>query len=125
MAESIILYMLERGFRKAKRVVVRIGALQSIDRDVLVFAAQELSKEYKIEVEEFKVVEESPLFKCNVCGYTWDLEALELDSSIREAIHFVPEAIYAYCKCPRCGSLDFEIARGRGLLAVEVEDHDR
>ncbi|MEM1858379.1 MAG: hydrogenase/urease maturation nickel metallochaperone HypA, partial [Desulfurococcaceae archaeon] len=70
LAESIVLYVLSRGIKKAKKVAVKIGVLQSIDKDILVFAVRELSKEYGLEIGEVEVVDEEPVFKCHICGYT-------------------------------------------------------
>jgi len=121
LAESVILYVLDRGVKEAKRLVIKAGALQSIDRDIFLFAVQELSKEYGIRVDEVELVIEDPVLKCNVCGYTWSVDLASLDEHVREAIHFLPEAVYAYLKCPNCSSVDFEIVRGRGLSEVLVE----
>jgi hydrogenase nickel incorporation protein HypA/HybF len=47
-----------------------------------------------------------------------------MSQDVRESIHFLPESIYAYYRCPRCGSIDFEIVKGRGISEIRVEDHD-
>jgi hydrogenase nickel incorporation protein HypA/HybF len=39
----------------------------------------------------------------------------------REAVHFLPEAAHAYLRCPRCGSVDFDVAAGRGVSIVSIE----
>ncbi|MEM0000585.1 MAG: hydrogenase nickel incorporation protein HypA [Desulfurococcaceae archaeon] len=124
LAESIVLYVLSRGIKKAKKVAVKIGVLQSIDKDILVFAVRELSKEYGLEIGEVEVVDEEPVFKCHICGYTWSLNMSEVEEPVREAVHFLPEAVYAYFKCPNCRSIDFEIVKGRGLSGVVVEGYE-
>ncbi|MEM0247192.1 MAG: hydrogenase nickel incorporation protein HypA [Desulfurococcaceae archaeon] len=124
LAESIVLYVLSRGIKKAKKVAVKIGVLQSIDKDILVFAVRELSKEYGLEIGEVEVVDEEPVFKCHICGYTWSLNMSEVEEPVREAVHFLPEAAYAYFKCPNCRSIDFEIVKGRGLSGVVVEGYE-
>ena len=120
LAESILLYIKQLGHRKVQKLRVHVGALQSIDKEVLSFAITQLAGDYGLSIESLEVVEEEPELKCNYCGYTWRLNVFELPGEVREAIHFLPEAAYAYFKCPRCGSRDFEIVRGRGLSRVEV-----
>lgn len=124
LAESVTLYILDKNVKRAKKIAIKVGALQSIDKDILVFAIQELSREHGVEIDKVEVVEEEPLLKCNVCGYTWSLNISEIEESVREAIHFLPEAIYAYFKCPNCRSVDFEIVRGRGLVEIVVESYE-
>lgn len=113
----------ERKEKKIKRLTIRLGALQSIDKDILAFAIRELSKERGIDIEDVELVDEPLLLKCNACRYEWKVEIQEIEENIREAIHFLPEAVYAYFKCPNCNSIDFEIVRGRGLSEVQVETY--
>jgi hypothetical protein len=40
-------------------------------------------------------------------GFEWSISLSDMSEDVREAIYFVPEAIYAYYKCPRCGSVDY------------------
>lgn len=123
LAEGIVLYAHSRGERRIKRLVVKLGVLQSIDKEILVFAIRELCKERGLEVESVEVIDEGLLLKCNACGHTWTIELTEVDEPVREAMHFLPEAIYAYFRCPRCKSIDFDIVRGRGLSEILVETY--
>lgn len=124
LAESVVLYVLSKGIKKARKVAIKVGVLQSIDKDILVFAVKELSKEHGLEVSIVEVVDEEPVFKCHTCGHAWSLNMSEIEESIREAIHFLPEAAYAYFRCPNCRSADFEIVSGRGLSEVVIEDYE-
>lgn len=122
LAESIILYLQNKGIRKTRRLVIKIGLLQNIDLDILKYALREIAGLNNIDIGEVDLEVVEPVFKCNNCGYTWRINPGDIDNDVREAIHFLPEAIYAYYKCPRCRSIDFEITRGRGLEGVEVEE---
>jgi hydrogenase nickel incorporation protein HypA/HybF len=124
LAEAIILYIENQGVKRGRKLVVKTGALQSIDREVLEFALRELIKEHGLELGEIEIVEEEPLLKCRNCGYEWRLDPSSMSQDVRESIHFLPESIYAYYRCPRCGSIDFEIVKGRGISEIRVEDHD-
>jgi Zn finger protein HypA/HybF (possibly regulating hydrogenase expression) len=103
---------------------VKIGALQSIDKEILGFALNELLKEYKIEVDNIEILEDQPVLKCNRCGFEWSIDTDSVDEDVRESIHFLPESIYAYYRCPKCGSVDYEILKGRGLGEVVIEDYE-
>jgi hydrogenase nickel incorporation protein HypA/HybF len=124
LAEAIILYIESQGVKRGRKLVVKTGALQSIDREVLEFALRELIKERGLEISEIEIIEEEPLLKCRTCGYEWRIEPSSMSQDVRESIHFLPESIYAYYRCPRCGSIDFEIVKGRGISEIKVEDHD-
>jgi len=124
LAEAIVLYIENQGIKRGRKLVVKTGALQSIDREVLEYALRELIKEHGLELGEIEIVEEEPLLKCRSCRYEWRLDPSSMSQDVRESIHFLPESIYAYYRCPRCGSIDFEIVKGRGISEIRVEDHD-
>jgi len=110
----------KEGFREVTEVRIRVGELQQIEPDVLVFALQQMKKG-KLESAEFRIEEARARLKCRVCGHTWIFDKKKLDESVVEAIHFVPEVAHAYVKCPRCGSPDFEVVEGRGVWLLSVK----
>ena len=110
-----------RGGSRVKSLVVKLGALQSIDREVLEFALREISRNENISIEELKFVVEQPLLRCRRCGHEWELDISSIPQDVAEAIHFVPEVVHSFFKCPRCGSRDFAVVRGRGLSVEHVE----
>lgn len=120
LAESIVLYLKEQGYVKAKKILICVGILQNLDKDVLAFAINELLKSEGISVDEVVITDEDPVFQCITCGYTWILDIRSLPSDVLELVHFIPEVIHVYYRCPRCGSRDFEILRGRGVSRIEV-----
>lgn len=108
---------------KAKKVIsleIKIGTLQSVDREILKFALTELFKNKRIEVGEVRLSEENATLRCRSCSKIWKLEDLDLSDDIREAAHFIPEVIHAYVKCPNCGSQDLEIFSGRGVYIASM-----
>ena len=109
----------KEGFREVKEVRIRVGELQQIDEDVLMFALQQV-KGPKMKSAVFKVEEARARLSCRVCGRVWVFDRRKLDEGVVEAIHFVPEVAHAYVKCPRCGSPDFEVVEGRGVSLVSV-----
>jgi len=124
LAESIVLYTKQVGYTSIKKLRVTIGVLQSVDKEILEYALRELAREHGVRVAQVELVDEYPLLKCNVCGFEWSISPSDMSEDIREAVHFVPEAIYAYYKCPRCGSLDYLVVRGRGISEVVVEPYE-
>ncbi len=121
--ETISSIARERGIKKIKKVILAIGVLQSIDLDVFKTALDILNKDIKPSIEEFIFEEEEARFQCIKCGFQWSLSDVKLSDEEREAIHFLPEAVHAYIKCPRCGSLDYKILSGRGVLIKRIEGY--
>lgn len=99
---------------EVEEVVVSIGELQNIDIDSFKSYVELLIKGFP---RPIKVLyeEEEVEFKCRFCGYSWKIKDLNLSEDEREAIHFLPEAVYSFTSCPRCKSKDFEIVKGRGI----------
>lgn len=124
LAEAIVEYAVKvLNVSSVKRgLKIKIGLLQSIDLEVLGFAVKHLLKERGL--GELKVVYETvdPLLKCNKCGFEWRIRMSDLEESIREAVHFVPEVIQVFTKCPNCSSQDFSIISGRGVESIETLD---
>ncbi|MGB9714069.1 MAG: hydrogenase nickel incorporation protein HypA [Candidatus Bathyarchaeales archaeon] len=109
----------EEGLREVTEVKLKVGELQNLELDLLDFAFSQLKPE-KFKNAKLSVEMEKAEFKCRVCGNTWFFKRNELDSSTSEAIHFLPETAHTYIKCPKCGSPDFEILHGRGVLLESI-----
>ncbi|MEM0021814.1 MAG: hydrogenase nickel incorporation protein HypA [Fervidicoccaceae archaeon] len=121
LAESIATYLSEKhGGRAFNKIVIGVGILQSIDLDILDFALRELLNQYNVKVAkiEYRTIEVE--LKCRACGYSWKLLPEELGAEASEMIHFIPEAIHSFIKCPRCGSRDYEVLKGRGIYIEEI-----
>ncbi len=118
-----------RGVKEAKIVV---GELSQIDKDILRDAIITLAEEelgYKINVV---IEEEKAKLKCNTCGYEFGFnEAFEQlkrifcpdlkpEEECENPVHYVPELVSTYIRCPRCGSPDIEIIAGRGVWIKSV-----
>lgn len=125
LAEAIIDYVkkliAESNAKAVRRLVIGLGALQAIDKEVLIFSLKELARINNVTIDDIEIIDKEAVFRCRVCKREWRLEDLELDEDVREAIHFIPEAVYAYVKCPRCGSRDFDIVSGRGVKIESIE----
>ena len=122
IVKTILIFLGETGAKKPEKVVVSIGELQQIDLDAFKLALSELKKESGLENVKFEFVEEEVYFRCETCGYEWALDEMKenLTDDISEAIHFLPELSHGFFRCPRCGSKDFEIVKGRGVRIREI-----
>jgi hydrogenase nickel incorporation protein HypA/HybF len=118
LAEAVLAAAVEvverEGLKRVSEVRVRVGELQQIDCEILEFAFSQLKKG-SFENARFVIETDSAEFKCRACGYGWVFGKDEVDKDSAEAIHFVPEVAHVYIKCPKCGSPDFEVVKGRGV----------
>lgn len=123
LAESVVSTAVrvakEQGLNEISTIKIRVGELQQIDMEVFQFGLKELfqshSEVFKNTTVEFE--KDEAVLKCRVCGRQWSYqeELSKLDHDTAEAIHFLPETVHVYMRCPECRSPDFEITRGRGL----------
>ncbi|OYT59505.1 hydrogenase nickel insertion protein HypA [Euryarchaeota archaeon ex4484_178] len=108
--------------KRIKKVRIVLGELQDVEQEIVKFALNEMKKDTLAENAEFLFEEEKAIFRCRDCGHTWELRDVEkeLSGEIREDIHFVPEVVHAFLSCPKCGSRDFEVVKGRGVYISEI-----
>ena len=104
----------ERGLKRVKLIRLRIGELQQIDLEIFKYALDQIARE-RLPEARFEMTVEDAEFRCRVCGRVWRFRRDELDPSVQEAIHVIPEVAHAFLKCPSCGSSDFEVIKGRGV----------
>ncbi|MEM2850115.1 MAG: hydrogenase nickel incorporation protein HypA [Candidatus Bathyarchaeia archaeon] len=121
IVETAYSFLSERKTRKIVALNVVVGRLQSADREILRFALTELFKSRGIELGELRLDEEEALLRCRSCSKTWRLKDLDLSDEVKEAVHFIPEVIHVYVKCPNCNSQDLEIVSGRGVYIASME----
>jgi len=100
--------------KEVKEVTVKVGELQQVEKEILLFALSQL-KPPSFKDTKFRLIKAKATLKCRACGNTWVFSKKKLSADAAEAIHFVPEIAHAYIKCPKCGSPDFEIVKGRGI----------
>lgn len=109
----------EEGIREVTEVKVKVGELQHLEMEIFKFALFQL-KNSKLEKAKIDIETVKANLKCRACGKQWVFDRDEMDTDTAEAIHFVPEIVHTYIKCPKCGSPDFEILRGRGVWLESV-----
>lgn len=124
LAEAIINAATEiaekEGMKQITHVEIRVGELQQVENGILKFALSQL-RTPKLKKARFSIRTERAKLKCRACGHTWIFSENKLDQNASEAIHFVPEIAHTYIKCSKCGSPDFEILEGRGVMLQRVK----
>ena len=122
-------YAKKLGAEEVYEVNVVLGELQAINEEIMRYALENLKKGTICENAKFVFTTEKAKFKCRNCGHEWSLEEMKskLSEDVKESIHFIPEVVKAFVKCPKCGSRDFEVLKGRGLYvsSIVVKENDR
>jgi len=115
-------YAKKLGKDKVYEVEIVLGELQDINEEIMRYALDSLKRGTVCEQANFVFVIEKAEFKCRNCGHEWNLEEMknDLDKDVRESIHFIPEVVKAFVRCPKCGSRDFEVKKGRGLYVSSI-----
>lgn len=131
LADSVVKAALkaaaDAGMVRIERIVVRVGELQQIERDLFEFSLTNVipAQDPRLSDTVFDVLEEKVRFKCRSCGHEYGRADVDVDAEDeREAIHFIPELSHAFARCPQCGSPDFDITQGRGIILARVEGSD-
>ena len=120
--------------KKVKEVVVYVGELAQLDISILQEAVKIFSENTVLEGVCFRFEVVKAEFECKKCDATWTLKDVMriieeetktskiLDEEGGEydiPLHYMPEIVYAFSRCPKCGSKDFEVKSGLGVK-VEV-----
>lgn len=127
LADSVVKAALaaadDAGMNRINRIVVKVGELQQIERDLFEFSLTEVlpARDQRLADVEFDVTDEAVRFLCRTCANEYGRGDVDFDGDSGEAVHFIPELSHAYAKCPSCGSPDFEITAGRGITLQRVE----
>jgi hydrogenase nickel incorporation protein HypA/HybF len=115
----------KRNMKKLLEVKIVLGELQAIEEEIVKFSLDSLKKGTMAEEANFVFINEKAAFKCRNCQNEWTLKEANInEESIKESIHFVPEVVHSFIRCTRCGSPDFEVARGRGIYIEEITGED-
>lgn len=108
------------GLKSVTEVRVAIGELQQVELDIFRFALSQL-KTGVLEKAKFILKVVQARLRCRACGSEWSFSGSMLTGDCSEAVHFVPETLHAYARCPKCGSPDFEVLQGRGIWIESVK----
>ncbi len=127
LADAIVNSSLElakdKCLKKVNEILIRIGEVNSIDLDAFKFALSEIMKDTILENSKIVFNEIKAILKCNNCGFIFNYkdEFMKLSFDEKEAIHFIPETVHIYLRCPNCGSVDFDFIEGRGIYLEDIK----
>ncbi|HDM23119.1 MAG: hydrogenase nickel incorporation protein HypA [Methanomicrobia archaeon] len=126
LAEAVVSTALDavkgKKFKEVTELRIRMGELQQIEIEIFEFALKELIQNHEIlKNAEIKIEKEEAVFRCNVCGNEWKFTKDKLTDEESESIHFIPEIVHTYMRCPKCNSPDFEVIKGRGVSLESIE----
>lgn len=123
MAEAVVSTVSQiaqrEGLKSVSQVKIMVGELQQVELDIFEFALTQL-KSGVLEEAKFVLEVVPARLRCRVCGCEWSFTRDSLTHEASEAVHFVPEAVYAYVRCPKCGSPDYEVVKGRGVWIESI-----
>ena len=124
LAEAVISTSIKtsqhENLKKISEIIIKVGELQQIETEILEFALTQFKKD-RFKGTDFHIETAKAEMKCRVCGHRWFFTRENLDEETEEFIHFVPEVAHIYIKCPKCGSPDFEVLRGRGIWLESIK----
>ena len=129
LAESIVMAAVEAAAKEKLKTIteitVHIGELQQIEKEIFLFALHEIAKSQKppIKNNAFQLKTEKSSLICKTCGHRWKYSDMKkkLNETESESIHFIPEVVFVHMRCPQCGSPDFEITKGRGVVLSSIK----
>ena len=126
LAEGIVLNVLDFARKSGRHIVgfrVAIGEFAQFNKRLVEELLIELVKGTELEKADMIVEVERAVIKCLYCNSKWGFHQLikKLPDDQKEMIHFLPELLNSFSKCPNCGKSDFEIEKGRSVRLVGVE----
>jgi len=129
LAESILVAAVEAAekeqLKKISEIKIGIGELQQIEEEIFTFALDEIIKSQDENLKDVKITIEiiKSTLQCRSCNHSWKFQDMKkkLSDDEGEAIHFIPEVAFVHMRCPKCGSPDFEITKGRGVSILQIK----
>jgi hydrogenase nickel incorporation protein HypA/HybF len=111
---------------KIRKVEVGVGQLSGIEVEILRYALESLSKIEGLEGVEYIVTTREGSFRCLRCGYNWNFKdsekqlktiskeicGIEEQEGLESPLHFFPQLITVFMKCPKCNSSDIDVIDG-------------
>jgi hydrogenase nickel incorporation protein HypA/HybF len=101
---------------------VRVGELAQFDLGLVRQLIKEFGKGTPLEGARVAVRSEKSRVKCLSCGHVWSFEdaVRPMSKDEREVVHFFPELLNSYFRCPSCSKSYLEILEGRSVRIAKV-----
>lgn len=115
-----------QGILKMTKIRIGVGELGQIDPDILRFALERLKASTVARAATLEIELIPARFSCRSCENEWEFSQVKAklisDMGSDNPVHYVPDFIFSFIRCPRCDSPDFKIVSGREMtLSVEGE----
>jgi len=115
-----------QGILKLTKIRIGVGELAQLEPDILRFALEKIKAGTLAGTAILEIETVPARFSCRSCENEWgfaDVKAkLFSDVGKEDPLHYVPDFIYSFMRCPRCDSPDFNITSGRDTsFSVEGE----
>ncbi|MVT13057.1 MAG: hydrogenase nickel incorporation protein HypA [Euryarchaeota archaeon] len=121
----------KNGASTIKIVEISVGEISQIDIETLRYALENIARGTPLENSEIRIDMERTELKCRTCGHIWNFEESKkylepVGEEGDNALHYLPESVSIFVKCPVCHGQDIEILGGSGVrvkkIIMEVED---
>ena len=108
--------------KQVRGVSVAVGELGQFDLRVIRELLAELKKGTPLQDARIQVRLEKAKVKCLNCKKEWTFDAIvgPLSKDEKETVHFFPELLSTYSRCPSCRSNYLEIETGRSVRIAGV-----
>jgi len=126
LAEEIVSSLLDLARKEGGRVVsfkVVVGELAQHDGMRIEDLLAGFIKGTELSQAKMVVETEEAMIRCLQCNSRWGSRDLikPLPEDQKEMIHYLPELLNSFSKCPACGNGKFEIEKGKGIRIAEVK----
>jgi Zn finger protein HypA/HybF involved in hydrogenase expression len=107
---------------KVKSFRVGIGELAQFDLRLVKQLLEDTRLGTPLQDAEVAVEVEQSKIRCLGCGKVWGFSELsgKMSDEEKEMVHFLPELLNSFAKCPSCSRSFFEIEGGRSVRLIEV-----
>lgn len=133
IVESLASFQYERK-SKIRKVEVGVGHLSGIEAEILRYALETLSETEDLKGVNYMVTIREGRFKCSRCGHSWDFKGseraleevskdrygVEEPEGLESPLHFFPQLITVFMKCPKCSSSDMEVIGGMDTVIERI-----
>jgi len=125
LVQGIISSVLETAEKKKARVLsfeVRVGELAQFDIRLVRDLLDQLKEGTPLGGSRVVVKQENSKVRCLSCGSVWGFKEIvrPMSKDEKEVVHYFPELLSSYTKCPSCSKSYFEIEEGRSVRIVEL-----
>jgi len=125
LVQGIIDAMQETANQKGGKVLsfeVRVGELSQFDIRLMRELLKELKAGTPLEGAKVSVRPEKSKIRCVSCGKVWGFSDVirPMSGDEREVVHFFPELMNSYTRCPSCSKSYLEIEEGRSVRIASV-----